>query len=133
MVIGALRSAPMTRLHSTRFYGFIGWLGNTRLVTRLHPIAYRVMGGRWFSGRNLGVLHVVLTTTGRQSGRPREAPLFAFPDRDRIVVVGSKNGSDREPGWVWNLRADPAATVRIGRDVRAVHGYEATGDERDRL
>ena len=91
------------------------------------------MGGRWFSGRNLGVLHVVLTTTGRHSGRAREAPLFAFPDGDRIVVVGSRNGSDREPGWVWNLRDDPSATVRVAREVRAVRAYEAEGDERDRL
>ena len=49
------------------------------------------------------------------------------------MVVGSKNGSDREPGWVWNLRADPSATVRVGREVRAIRAYEAEGDERDRL
>ena len=124
---------PMTTRHSARLYGFIGWLGNTRVITRIHPYAYRLAGGRWFTGRNLGVLHVVLTTTGRQSGRPRDVPLFAFRDADRIVVVASKNGSDHEPAWVWNLRADPAASVRIGRQVRAVHGHEADGDERDRL
>ena len=131
--IEALRCAPMRTRHSPAFYGFIGWLGNTRLVTRLHPVAYRAMGGRWFSGRNLGVLHVVLTTTGRRSEQPREAPLFAFPDGDRIVVVGSRNGSDREPGWVWNIRANPSARVRIGREVRPVHAYEAEGEERARL
>lgn len=123
----------MTTRHSARFYRFIGWLGNTRLVTRLHPFAYRVAGGRWFTGRNLGVLHVVLTTTGRRTGRLRDVPLFAFCDGERIVVVASKNGSDHEAGWVWNLRANPAARMRVGGEVRDVRGYEAAGEERDRL
>jgi deazaflavin-dependent oxidoreductase (nitroreductase family) len=123
----------MTTRHSAGFYGFIGWLGNTRVVTRLHPLAYRLTGGRWFTGRNLGVLHVVLTTTGRHSGKPRDVPLFAFRDGDRIVVVASRNGSDREAAWVWNLRADPAARMRVGREVRDVRAYEAEGEERDRL
>jgi len=123
----------MTTRHSAGFYRLIGWLGNTRLVTRLHPLVYRVAGGRWFTGRNLGVLHVVLTTTGRPSGRPRDVPLFAFRDGDRIIVVASKNGSDREAAWVWNLRADPAARMRVGREVRDVRAYEAEGEERDRL
>ena len=102
-------------------------------MTRLHPHLYRLTGGRWLIGRNLGVLNVVLTTTGRRSGRTRDVPLFAFRDGDRIVVVGSRGGSDREPGWVWNLRADPHATLRVGREVRAVRGHEAEGAERGRL
>ena len=69
----------MIRRHSAAFYGFVGWLGNTRLITRAHPIAYRATGGRWFTGRNLGVLHVVLTTTGRLSGYAAEGA-----ERDRL-------------------------------------------------
>ena len=124
---------PMTTRHSARFYGFVGWLGNTRLVTRFHPIAYRATGGRWITGSTLGILHIVLTTTGRRTGRRREAPLFAFRDGDRFVVVASKNGSDAEPGWIWNLRANPVAGVRFGRDVIDVRAHEARGEERARL
>jgi deazaflavin-dependent oxidoreductase (nitroreductase family) len=123
----------MIRRHSAAFYGFIGWLGNTRLVTRIHPIAYRATDGRWFTGSTLGLRQIVLTTTGRHSGQPRDAPLFGFPEGDRMIVVASKNGSDQEPGWVWNLRADPAATVRVGSEIRAVRAYEAAGAERERL
>ncbi|MEO5964506.1 MAG: nitroreductase family deazaflavin-dependent oxidoreductase [Candidatus Limnocylindrales bacterium] len=123
----------MTTRHSARFYRFIGWLGNTRLITRLHPIAYRLTGGRWFTGSDLGVLHVLLTTTGRHSGTSRDVPLFAIRDGDRLVVVGSKNGSDDEPGWVLNLRADPRARVQVGRDVRPVDSHEAEDEERARL
>ena len=122
----------MATRHSDAFYRFFGTLANTRVVTRLHPPVYRLMGGRGPIGQNVG-LNVVLMTTGRQSGQAREAPLLAFRDGDRIVIVASKNGSDREPGWIWNLRADPSARLRLGGEVRPVHAYEAEGDERDRL
>jgi len=58
---------------------------------------------------------LVLTTTGRRSGQPREAILLYVLDRGDYVVVGSNGGSPRHPTWVLNLRSDPAATVRIGR------------------
>jgi F420H(2)-dependent quinone reductase len=114
-------------------YRLIGTVGNSRLVTRLHPLVYRRLGGAGFLGRNFGVLNIILVTTGRQSGRRREAPLYAFEDGDRLVVVGSRNGHSRDPGWVANLRANPEATVLVRRDVRAVRAYEAEGEERQRL
>ena len=76
---------------------------------------------------------VILTTTGRKTGRPREVTLYAFEDGDRLVVVGSLGGAPRDPDWVWNLRADPRAKVRRGRKVNEVHAHEVEGEERDRL
>jgi deazaflavin-dependent oxidoreductase (nitroreductase family) len=122
----------MARRHSDAYYRFFGAFGNSRVVTRLHPIAYRLTGGRWLIGRNL-MLNVVLTTTGRHSARTREAPLLALEDGDRIVVVGSRNGADRDPDWVWNLRAQPDAHVRVRGAVRDVRAHEADGEERERL
>ena len=122
----------MAKTHSDAYYRFFGTLGNSRVVTRLHPVVYRLTGGRWLAGHMLG-LNVVLITTGRQSGQVREAPLLAFEDGDRIVIVASKNGSDREPGWVWNLRADPDAQVRVHGVIRDVRAHEADGEERERL
>ena len=84
-------------------------------------------------GRNLGVRNVIVEMTGRRTGRVREIPLFAFEDGDRVVVIGSNAGDDREPAWVGNLRANPAASVRIGRKVRQVRARETEGEERDRL
>jgi len=122
----------MATARSDAYYRLLGTLANSRLVTRLHPVVYRLAGGRGLLGRNLA-LNVVLTTTGRRSGRPRDVPLLAFPDGDAIVVVASKNGSDREPAWLWNLRTQPEAHVRVGREVRVVRAREAIGDERARL
>ena len=78
-------------------------------------------------------MNVVLTTTGRRSGQPREVPLYAWPDGDRLVIVGSKGGAATDPVWAHNLRAEPMASVKIGRELRSVRAVEVSGDERHRL
>jgi deazaflavin-dependent oxidoreductase (nitroreductase family) len=114
-------------------YRIIGRVGNSRLVSRLHPVAYRAVRGRGVVGRNFGIRNVILTTTGRRSGRPRATALYGHPDGDRWAVVGSKGGAHVDPSWVANLRADPRATLRIGASAWPVRGREAEGEERERL
>jgi F420H(2)-dependent quinone reductase len=123
----------MVTRHSSAFYRLIGIIGTSRIVSRLHPPLYRLTGGRWLFGHNLGVLNVIVVTTGRRTGRRREIPLYAFEDGPRLVVIGSRAGDDHEPAWVGNLRAHPDAHVIVGRDLRAVRAREAEGVERDRL
>ena len=123
----------MTTRRSSRFYWLIGKIGTSRLITRIHPPVYRLTGGRWLVGRQLGVRNIIVTTTGRRSGKVREIPLFAFEDGPRLVVIGSYMGRPEEPAWVGNLAAHPDTTVRMGRDVRPMRARIAEGDERDRL
>jgi deazaflavin-dependent oxidoreductase (nitroreductase family) len=79
-------------------------------------------------------MQVRLTTTGRKSGKARTVTLFAFDAGDgALVIVGSLGGSARNPAWVHNLRAEPKASVKVGREVRAVVAREVSGAERDRL
>jgi F420H(2)-dependent quinone reductase len=123
----------MVTRHSAAFYRLIGMIGTNRIVTRLHPILYRLTGGRWLFGRNLGVLNVIVVMTGRRTGRTREVPLYAFEDAGRVVVIGSNAGGEREPAWIGNLRATPESHVRIRRELRPVRAREADGEERERL
>jgi deazaflavin-dependent oxidoreductase (nitroreductase family) len=124
----------MATRRSPRTYRLIGAVGTSRVVTRLHPVAYRWFGSVGPIGRSFGVRSVVLTTTGRSSGTPREVPLYALEDGDRFVVIGSNGGKEREPAWVGNLRVAPDATVRVGRrQVIDVRAHEAEGEERRRL
>jgi deazaflavin-dependent oxidoreductase (nitroreductase family) len=76
---------------------------------------------------------IKLTTHGRRSGAQREVTLYAYEDGGRLVVVGSFGGSPRDPAWAVNLRADPSATVKRGKEETAVQATEAEGAERDRL
>jgi F420H(2)-dependent quinone reductase len=123
----------MAKRYSSGMYRLIGAVGTNRVVTRLHPHVYRATGGRWPVGRNFGVLNVIVTMTGRRTGRLRDVPLFAFEDGPRLVVIGSNAGDDREPAWVGNLRANPYASVRVGHLVHRVRAREVEGAERDHL
>ena len=59
--------------------------------------------------------------------------LYAFPDGDRLVVVGSWGGKARDPAWASNLRAEPSATVRAEGTERPVTAHEVSGSKRERL
>jgi F420H(2)-dependent quinone reductase len=72
-------------------------------------------------------MQIRLTSTGRRSGALREVTLYAYPDGDDLVVVGSAGGASRDPAWVSNLRAHPRATVRRGRRTDDVVAREVPG------
>ncbi|MFI7605454.1 nitroreductase/quinone reductase family protein [Micromonospora sp. NPDC049366] len=76
---------------------------------------------------------LVLTTTGRRSGKPRSNPLLYVRDGDAYVVTGSNWGQTHHPGWTMNLLALPDAEVAVrGRRI-SVRAQVATGEERERL
>ena len=115
------------------WFWIVGHSGTNRLSRWLHPFLYRLIGGAGLVGRSLGNLTVILTTTGGHSGAPRSTALWAYPDGEDLVVVGSYGGSRRTPGWVYNLRAKPDAIVEVRREVRHVRAHEASGEEYERL
>jgi deazaflavin-dependent oxidoreductase (nitroreductase family) len=73
---------------------------------------------------------LLLTTTGRRSGQPRQVVLPYFDaGAGRICVVGSRGGTEVDPHWALNLRAHPHARVRVARrdhdvDVALVEGAD---------
>ena len=88
-----------------------------RAVSRFHTAVYRASGGR-VAGEagNLPVL--LLTTTGRRTGKQRTAPLLFVRDGDDLVVVASNGGMDWFPAWWLNLQHHSAAVIEIGRERR---------------
>lgn len=104
----------------------------TLAVIALHRVIYRATGGRVL-GRVAGMPVLLLTTTGRRTGRRRTTPLTFFRDGDAHVLIASAGGSDRTPAWALNLAADPRAEITIGRRTQHVACRTASPDERDRL
>ena len=104
----------------------------TRYLGGLHRILYAASGGR-IGSRIWGLEIVLLTTTGRRSGRQRTVPLCSLRNGDGFVVIASYGGLDRSPGWWLNLQQQPRATVRLGRNTHYVVGREATPSEHEHL
>jgi hypothetical protein len=73
-----------------------------RAMGRIHRAVYRLSRGRLL-GRVAGMPVLLLTTTGRRSGRARSTPLTYFELGDDLVVVASNGGEDSAPGW-WRDR-----------------------------
>ena len=103
-----------------------------RITGAVHKSLYRLTGGR--VGGKIGNLPVLLlTSTGRKSGKSRTNPLLYAPVGDGYAVIASKGGAPRHPLWYLNLQANPGAKVRVGRETRQVRARDAEGDERERL
>jgi F420H(2)-dependent quinone reductase len=89
----------------------------TGQVLRVHAALYKRTDGR-LGHRTLGVPTLLLRTTGRRSGATRtNAPVYAR-DGDEFLVVASNGGADRPPAWLYNLQANPAVEIQIGRERR---------------
>jgi deazaflavin-dependent oxidoreductase (nitroreductase family) len=98
-------------------------------VNRVVNVVVRRLGLRRFRGGDL----LLLTTTGRRTGRQRTTPLLHLARDGGWVVVASNGGADWEPGWWLNLRAGSPGTVQLGELSVPVRGEEVTGAERDEL
>ena len=102
------------------------------IAKTLHGALYRLTGGR-LGARVAGLPVLLLTTTGRKSGKRRTVPLSFLPAGDAYVVVASKGGAPRHPAWFLNLEADPDVEVRIGRSVEHRRARRASPEEAERL
>ena len=77
-----------------------------------------------------GLPFLVLHTVGRRTGEPRTTPLLYANTADGYVVVGSNWGQATQPGWAFNLRAQPAAEVEVRGKRQAVTARLLEGEER---
>jgi deazaflavin-dependent oxidoreductase (nitroreductase family) len=81
----------------------------------LHPmdkVAFRLSNGKATVASILGGVPVImLTTTGRRSGRLRTMPLLGIPVGEDVAVIGTRFGRQSTPAWVYNLETDPSAQV----------------------
>ncbi len=103
-----------------------------RIIPAVHLAVFRASNGR-LSSKLAGQNMLLLTTTGRKSGKPRTVPLLFVPDGETYVVIGSNWAGPRHPLWVGNLLARPEARVQVRSKRRRVTAHIATGPERERL
>lgn len=76
---------------------------------------------------------LLLTSTGAKTGNAHTTPAAYFMDGDSWLIIASAAGSDTNPGWYYNLKANPKAHIEIGTETIDVEASQATGEDRDRL
>ncbi|CAN5855063.1 nitroreductase/quinone reductase family protein [soil metagenome] len=104
-----------------------------RIGTSLHEAVFRATNGR-VTGRAGGMPVLMLTTTGRKSGKARTTMLTApLHDDDRTVLVASYGGDDRHPAWFLNLREHPEVEVMMDGGVRSMRARVASSGEKAEL
>lgn len=98
-----------------------------------HVDRYRETNGAeghiWRDGTTI----LILTTTGRRSGEPRDSALIYREDGGRYVLVASKGGAPENPSWYANLAAHPRVEVQVLADRFQADARTAHGEERERL
>lgn len=100
-----------------------------KLFMALHVSMYRLTGGKL--GGNMGGFRILLlTTTGRKSGRTYTTPLGCFEYKDGYMIVASNAGQPTHPGWYHNLTSNPRVTVQVLDKVLSVTAEVLSGDAR---
>ncbi len=103
-----------------------------RGFSALHRLGYKLSGGR-LGNKFRGAPAVLLTTTGRKTGKERTWPLLALRKGDAYVLAASNSGHDRHPSWYLNLQANPEVMIKDGQRTVKGRARTVTGPERDQL
>jgi len=80
-----------------------------------------------------GVPTLLLTTTGRKSGKPYTTPLIYGEANGSYLVVASRGGAPDHPQWYKNLVAQPEVGLQVKADRFKARARTANGEEKPAL
>jgi deazaflavin-dependent oxidoreductase (nitroreductase family) len=104
-----------------------------RVTNVLHRTIVTTSKGR-IGGTGFGMPVVILTTTGRKSGKQRTTMLTTpIHDDRRVVLVASYGGDDRHPAWFLNVRDNPDVELELKGEKRAMRAHVASPEEKAAL
>jgi deazaflavin-dependent oxidoreductase (nitroreductase family) len=118
-------SDPLRRLGATR----VGVWVIKHIVSPLDRQFYQLTQGRRVTVGPPVAPRLLLTTTGRRTGKPRTTPVFYLRDGDRLVVCNANPGFERPNPWTLNIRANPVVQVQIGVEHGEYCARELAGDQ----
>jgi len=102
------------------------------VLHRLDAVVLKLTRDKYTLTEIVGLPIIQLTTIGARTGQPRTMPLVSLIDGERIAIIGSNFGGRHNPGWYYNLKANPRCTVHF-RGRKAEYMARLTeGDEREK-
>jgi F420H(2)-dependent quinone reductase len=111
----------MTSLAEQAVFAFLG----------VHDKIYQATNGR-IGHRMPGMPpSLLLHTVGAKTGQPRTTTLSYARDGNDYLVVASKGGDPKSPGWYHNLKANPNIEINVGPQRFAVTARPVLPDDPD--
>lgn len=100
-----------------------------RIFKALSIYLYKISNGK-IGGRISGLEVLLLTTTGRKTGKQRTTPLGYFKDQQgSYIIIGSNAGFVSNPAWFYNLKSQPHVTIQV-KDKQLEVDAEVVGAEK---
>jgi F420H(2)-dependent quinone reductase len=99
-------------------------------VLRVHDAVYQKTNG-WIGHRTLGIPSLLLHTVGAKTGTARTASLTYARDGGNYLIVASKGGDPKAPGWYHNLKANPKVEINVGPKRFDVNAKPVLPDDPD--
>ena len=98
---------------------------------RVHDKIYQATKGRIGHRLPGAPPSLLLHTVGAKTGQPRTTTLSYARDGDDYLVVASKGGDPKSPGWYHNLKANPDIEINVGPKRFAVTAHPVLPDNPD--
>ncbi|MGH8774336.1 MAG: nitroreductase family deazaflavin-dependent oxidoreductase [Jiangellaceae bacterium] len=98
-----------------------------------HVRRYRQTDGEEGYNWRRGTTILILSTTGRVSGKKYDKPLIFREHKGRYLVVASNGGDHEHPEWFKNLQKKPDVDVQVKGDHFAARARAAAPVERAEL
>ncbi|MEO6028387.1 MAG: nitroreductase family deazaflavin-dependent oxidoreductase [Candidatus Binatia bacterium] len=97
-----------------------------------HIAQYEATGGKVGHDWN-GTDCLILRVKGRKTGQLRKFALIYGRDGDDYVLVASKGGYPKNPGWYENLVANPDCEIQVWDKVIPVTARTGSADDKKRV
>ncbi len=97
-----------------------------------HVRQYEETGGKVGHDWN-GTECLILRVKGRKTGQLRKFPLIYGRDGEDYVLVASKGGYPKNPGWYDNLVANPECEIQVRDTIIAVTARTGTAEDKKRV
>ena len=102
------------------------------VMHHLDTAALRLTKGKFTISEFAGWNIIQLRTIGAKTKKPRTLPLLALFDDTKIALIASSFGREHNPGWYYNLKANPHCQVLFKGKSKEYVAREAEGEEHER-
>ena len=100
-----------------------------RFFMGIQIFLYKLTGGL-IGGKMMGFSVLLLTTTGRKSGKLHTTPLGYFMRNGGYIVVASNSGGEKNPAWFLNIQNNRNVRIQIRNKTLEGTARTLSGEER---